>query len=168
MARKSPPVWRIPFLNLRVLEWALVAGIIFSLMNLYTYQTTKLQGQAELSAIKMTLGVLRTALVLEHLKNHVSPGHDSDTELQRNPFELLEIRPANYLGEATPAQAAAAAPGSWVFDPECVCVGYRPIYAEWFDSASGSPWAWFLVRGGPDALQISAKETYVWQGEALN
>ncbi len=160
--------WKGSFLSLRVLEWSLVAGLILVLTLAFVRQVRVLQGQAELSAIQTTLGALRTAFVLDHLQNKVLSGTPAVGLAPHNPFELLPRHPVNYRGEMTPAEAAAAPAGSWVFDPVCACVGYLPIYAQWFDSPSGDIMAWYRVSGAPGPLQLTAKENYVWQGHTLN
>lgn len=65
-------------------------------------------------------------------------------------------------------QAATVPAGSWVFDPLCTCVGYVPIYAQWFDSSSGDVMAWYQVSGAPGPLQLTPKEAYVWQEQVMN
>jgi len=157
-----------PFLSLRMIEWSLVAALIVVLALVFMHKVRVLQGQAELSAIKTTLGALRTALVLDHLHLSVAADRANVALLQRNPFELLQRRPPNYLGELSRAQADAAPDGSWVFDPVCVCVGYRPLYAEWFDSPNGEPLAWYQLSGDAGPWQLTAKEAYVWQGQGMD
>lgn len=92
---------------------------------------------------------LRTAFVLDFLHKKVATGNSPVTLIQRNPFELLERRPVNYFGEVSSAEAGAVPTGSWVFDPVCACVGYLPIYAQWFDSRNGDIMAWYQVSGAP-------------------
>lgn len=151
-----------------MVEWLLLALLIVVLLLLFSREARLVQGQAERAAVKATLGALRTALVLDHLQRQVARGKSSVASVQHNPFELLQRRPLNYLGERSAAQALAAPAGSWVFDPLCTCVGYVPIYAEWFDSPSGELMAWYQIRGAPGPLQLVAKEAYGWQGERLN
>jgi len=126
-----------------------------------------MQGQGELSAVKATLGALRTTLVIHHVQQRVAAVPSTVALAQRNPFELLQRRPLNYRGKMNREQAALAPAGSWVFDSDCVCVGYRPIHSQSFESPSGDPAAWFEVVGAPGPLQIMAKERYVWQGEVV-
>lgn len=151
-----------------MIEWSLVAALIAVLALVFMHQVRVLQGQAELSAVKTTLGALRTALVLDHLQRSVAAGGASVVLLQRNPFELLQRPPPNYRGELSRAQAETAPDGSWVFDPVCVCIGYRPLYAEWLDSPSGEPLAWYQLSGEAGLWQLTAKEAYFWQGQVLN
>jgi hypothetical protein len=152
------------------MEWSLLAGVIVMLALVFAHQVRVVQGQAELAAVKTTLGALRTALVIDYLQKKVASESSSVAFAQRNPFELLQRQPVNYLGEMTRAAAAAAAApaGSWVFDPVCACVGYLPIYTQWFDSPSGDAIAWYQVSGAPGPLQLTAKQAYVWQGQVMN
>lgn len=150
------------------MEWSLVAGVIVVLALIFAWQVRMLQGQAELSVVRTTLGALRTALVIDYLQKKVASGNSSAALTQRNPFELLQRRPVNYFGEMTAVEAVPVPAGSWVFDPVCICVGYLPIYAQWFDSPSGEAMAWYQVSGEPGPLQLTAKEAYVWQGQVMN
>lgn len=168
MAKDRLYPWKRPLLSLRMVEWSLLAGLILVLTLIFVHQMRVLQGQAELSAVKTTLGALRTAFVLDHLHNEVAARTSPVGLAQHNPFELLQRHPVNYRGEMTPAEAAAAPAGSWVFDPVCTCVGYLPMHAQWFDSPSGDVMAWYRVTGASGPLQLTAKENYVWQGQVLN
>jgi hypothetical protein len=151
----------------RMLEWLLVSLVILGLVYVYSRQMESMRVQVESSAIRSTLGALRTSFVLSHLKGIVKAGKSALEPIQQNPFELLEKHPANYRGEMGAEQALQAPAGSWVFDPVCVCVGYLPIWSESFESPSGERMAWFQVSG-PEPLQLTAKEAYRWQGQLIN
>ena len=164
--RTSPqpaPLW-----SARIVEWSLLAAVIVLLVLLFARHVRVLQGQAELAAVKSTLGALRTALVIDHLHQNVQSGKAPVGFTQRNPFELLQRRPVNYFGEMSALEAASAPPGSWVFDTVCVCVGYLPMYPQWFDSPSGDVLAWYQLSGAPGPLQLFAKEAYAWQDQVMN
>lgn len=150
-----------------MIEWSLVAALIVLLALVFGHKVRVVRGQAELAAVKSTLGALRTAFVIDHLHTSVA-GSESVAATQPNPFELLERRPVNYFGPISAANAATVPGGSWVFDPVCVCIGYLPIYPEWFDSPSGDVMAWYRIEGAPGPWQLTAKEAYVWQGQAMN
>lgn len=154
----------------RLLEWSLVVGVIVVLGLVFARQVRVLQGQGELAAVRSTLGALRTALVIDHLQRQVSAGRSPVVDVQRNPFKLLERPPGNYRGvfEAAELAVAPAPAGSWVFDADCDCVGYTPLYAQWFVSPSGDAMAWYRLSGEPGPSQLTAKEAYVWQDEVLN
>lgn len=165
-SRASPQ--EVPFWTLRMVEWSLLAGVIVVLVLVFARQVRVVQGQAELAAVKSTLGALRTAFVIDHLQKNVLTGQAYVALTQRNPFELLQNRHLNYLGEKTAAQAGQAPAGSWVFDTVCACVGYLPLHAQWFDSPSGDVMAWYQVSGASGVLQLTAREAYIWQGETMN
>ncbi len=158
----------VPFRSRRMVEWMIVTSVILLLVLVFARQMRVVQEQAELSTVRTTLGALRTALVINYLRKQVSSKDASVVSVQHNPFELLQRYPVNYIGEMSPEQAAVAPAGSWVFDPDCVCVGYLPFRAEWFDSPSGDSMLWYRISGAPGPLQLRAKEAYVWQGQKLN
>ena len=145
----------------------MLVGIIVVLMLVLARQVRVVQGQAELAGIRSTLYSLRTALLIDHLNKIVALEKSSLAVTQLNPFLLLQNQPLNYLGEMSAAEAAAVPVGNWVFDPVCVCVGYVPIYTQWFESPSGDVMAWFGVSGAPGPLKLTAKESYLWQGQAI-
>ncbi len=165
MQRGNAPV---PFLTRRMVEWVILAGVIVVLVLVFAHKTRVVQGQAELAAVKSTLGALRTAFVFEHLRKQAS-GEDSVVAIkQQNPFMLLEHHPANYRGEKAASQVASVPTGSWVYDPVCICVGYVPLDAQWLDSPSGGLAAWYRVSGAPGPLQLTAQEPYLWQGQRMD
>ena len=77
-----------PFWSVRIVEWSLLAAVIVLLVLLFARQVRVIQGQGELAAVKSTLGALRTALVLDHLRQNVQSGKAPVGFTQRNPFEL--------------------------------------------------------------------------------
>ena len=168
MAVGRTSYWQAPGSRRSLAEWLLVALVIVVLALWFTRATRALQGQAERAAVKATLGALRTALVLDHLEKNLAAGQSSVALAQHNPFKLLQRRPLNYLGEMSAVDALAVAPGSWVFDALCDCVGYLPIDAEGFENASSERMAWYQVKGAPGPLQLVANQAYIWQGEAVN
>jgi hypothetical protein len=145
-----------------------VAGIIVVLAFVFARQVRVLQAQAELAAVRSTLGALRTALVINHLHQKVGGFSASVVNMQRNPFEVLAHRPVNYLGAMSASQVLGVPAGSWVFEPVCDCVGYVPLYSQWFVSPSGDVMAWYRLSGEAGPLQLTAKEAYAWQGEVMN
>jgi hypothetical protein len=151
-----------------MVEWSIVALAVLLIVLVFVRQMRVVEGQTELSAIKTTLAALRTSFVLDHLRKSAAFEDTSSASAQHNPFELVQRYPSNYLGEMGPAQAELAPSGTWVFDPDCVCVGYLPIWGEWFDSPSGDLMVWFRVTGATGPLQLEPKEIYQWQGQLLN
>ena len=166
MATDPASVHELPAWS-RLVEWSILIGVIVVLMLVLARQVRVVQGQAELAALRSTLNALRTALLIDHLHKSVAPVNSTVAMPALNPFALLQQPPTHYLGEMTAAEAELAPAGSWVFDPVCVCVGYLPIYAQWFDSPSGATMAWYQLGGDSGPLHLTAKEAYVWQGQAM-
>lgn len=168
MAADARQAGSAPYLNVRLVEWSLVAMLIMGLVLVFLHQVRVVQRQAELAAVRTTLGALRTAMVLQHVQQRVAQPGQSVVELQRNPFELLQRRPANYAGVMRSAELAGLPPGNWVFEVECGCVGYLPADATEFDSPSGELIAWYRLERGAGPLQLTPKEAYFWQGQLMN
>ena len=149
-------------------EWGLLTLVIVVLIVVLGREIRQVRGQAERAAIQTTLGVLRTALVVEHLRQAVDAGRGAVAVAQRNPFQLLQSVPPNYAGEYGALELSGVAQGRWVFDADCACVGYQPMYPEWIDSPKDIGVLWFRISAPPGPLQISAQDRYVWQGQPLN
>jgi hypothetical protein len=131
-------------------------------------QSHALQAQAELAAVQSTLGALRTSLVIEHLQKAVHTDQGVVAGLQQNPFLVLRSLPANYAGEVARADIAGMSAGSWVFDRECVCIGYLPLNPGSLEPSTDPAVLWYRVGGAPGPLQITAEQAYLWQGQAVN
>jgi hypothetical protein len=127
-----------------------------------------LLAQAEVAAVQSTLGSLRTALVIAHLQKVVQAGQGVVVDLQQNPFKILQGVPANYAGEVGRSDLAGVVGGSWVFDKECVCIGYVPMNAESLEPKVQPAVLWYRISGAPGPLQITATESYRWLGQAVN
>jgi hypothetical protein len=149
----------------RVLEWGALLAVVLALAFLFFRQVRVVQGQAELAGIKSTLGALRTAFVLGHLKQAVSVSSADATQAQRNPFLLLERLPSNYAGEASAGVDDSQPTGSWMFDPRCVCVAYIPQNPEWLELPASA--LWFRIETGTSPFRIEPSQVYVWQGEPI-
>jgi hypothetical protein len=150
----------------RLLEWGLALLVVLSVAVYFGREFRYVQGQAELAAVKTTLGALRTALLLDHLKNAVD-GPRTNASVQTNPFLLLAPVPANYVGLLSEAKGKPLQPGNWVFDAYCRCIGYEPLYAYALNTPSSSAGLWFQVSAPPGPLQITAMQAYRWQDQAL-
>lgn len=148
-----------------MVEWSILALLIFSMAGVMGQKLRVVQAQAELAAVKSTLGALRTAFVLAHLQRKPTSGGNVE---QHNPFELLERRPINYHGQLPVAASETIPAGAWAFDPVCDCVGYRPMATEWFESPNEDFIAWYQVTKTTGPLQLISRENYLWQGQPLN
>lgn len=152
----------------RGLEWSLLLIVVLLVAGFYVREFRFVQGQGEAAAVKTTLGALRTALLMDHLKGVVD-GTAAARPAQANPFALLAQLPANYAGvrdrHTAPAPQQA---GSWVFDADCHCIGYLPLYPQGLNTPTDAPALWFRVSKPPGPLQIRAMQHYVWQGQVLD
>lgn len=150
----------------RLVEWGLTLLIILLASAYFGREFRYVQGQGELAAVKTTLGALRTALLLDHLKNAID-GTDKTQPPQTNPFLLLAPVPANYAGELSENKAKPLKPGTWVYDAYCRCIGYEPLYAYALNTAADTSGLWFRISAPPGPLQIKAMQPYRWQDQAL-
>ena len=145
--------------------------LVIVLAAVFAHQVRELRGQAELAQIKSTLGALRTALVVAHLEANVAstrPQGGAVVQAQRNPFAALQQSPPNYAGLANPEALATLPGGSWVFDPECRCIGYRPTEAAWLQAPAGAAALWFRVATSAGPLQITPLQAYIWMGQRVD
>jgi hypothetical protein len=153
----------------RTVEWGVAALLVAALVVVFMKYMRDVQAQGEYAAVRTTLGALRTALVIEHLRRSADPTVDkSMVKSMKSPFELLDHLPANYAGIVDAKQPQSIPVGSWVYDPACPCVGYRPLTDDWLDSPSGELIAWYALSGSPGPLQLTAREHYRWQEHVLD
>ncbi len=152
----------------RMVEWGILAAVVLVLMGIFGHYVRVIQGQGERAAVVSTLGSLRTALVIDHVQRAAKAGAADPLGAPPNPFLALQTRPVNYSGEMSAAQAVLAPAGHWVFDPQCVCVGYAPQDPAWHSAASGVAVLWFKVSSGPGPRVLTAQAPYVWQGTELH
>ena len=153
--------WRRP------VEWLAMALLLLVLIGTFVHYSRFVQSQAEVAAIKSTVGALRTALVVEHLRRQVAVGSEPQSS-GANPFKLLGKAPTNYIGELSRAQTDATLQGVWVYAPDCPCVGYRPRDDQALDSPVADPFIWFEVVGGDGLLQLKAREVYRLNDELID
>ena len=165
--RAWPAVPEVTFWSLRMTQWLILTLLVSAVGFWFSRQVYAVKGQAELAAVRTTLGVLRTVFVLEHLRNAVHDPAANVVPTQRNPFDLVQSRPANYWGAIPPAQLLDVPAGQWFFETGCGCVGYKPFHAEWLDSPNSDTVAWYRVSQPPGPLQLNPLEPYRWQGEPL-
>jgi len=159
---------RTSFWRNRAFEWGVLGVSTIALVGIFGHKMQVVRGQAELAAVKSTLGALRTALVIDHMHSVISPSHTSHSNSGKNPFDLLERQPANYLGTITNIIPLDAPTGSWVFDAVCRCVGYVPTNVGWIESPAGAQAMWFKVTGAQKPFLITPTERYVWQGLTID
>ena len=150
----------------RLTEWALVTLVLVALIWVFGRQVRAVQSQSERAAVQSTVGVLRTALVVDHVTQQARGAANRAAPL--NPFLLLKTVPTNFAGVGSMANADAMVLGAWVFDAECACIGYRLLYPEALEEPEGAQTVWFRIGGPAGALQVQPLTRYVWQGQVLN
>lgn len=158
---------RQALLGSRLVEWGILAVTILLLAGAFGFYAFRVQGQAERAAVISTLGALRTALVVDHLQQAVnSPA--TAAPLDRDPFDTLARLPTNYAGRRSGKQLENVADGQWVFDPVCVCVGYKPLHREWLETSGTDALLWFQVITGAGGIrELQAQGSYLWQGQPV-
>jgi hypothetical protein len=156
---ESAPLW-----SRRLTEWSLLVLVLGVVVWAFGHQVRVVQGMGERAAVQSTLGAVRTALVIDHMQTSMRSADTGNAVRQNNPFLLLRSSPANYAGNTTRADMEAVAPGSWVFDPDCVCIGYRLLYPQWLESPVGAEGVWFRIESTAGPLQVTPLERYLWQG----
>ena len=170
MAALRPPARPAPVWGARLTEWGVVLALVIVLAAVLGNQWREVRAQAELAQVQSTLGALRTALVVAHLKAAVDDARQDNQSaalVPRNPFAVLQQPPPNYAGLADPQRLAALPDGSWVYDPGCGCIGYSPLEASRLDAPKNAGALWFRVGATAGPPQITAQQAYVWMGQAV-
>jgi len=142
-----------------------VALVLLALGFAFEREIRSLQAQSERVFVTSTVATLRTALVLNRLTQELHP--ENASLLVKNPFLLLQQLPTNYAGEMPMRDIYRVAPGSWIFDPDCRCVGYRLLYPEWLEPRQEVGAIWFQIGkiGGNPSLTPQAN--YAWLGTPI-
>ena len=149
----------------RFFEWPLLLFLVGVIVWALLDKVRDLQSAAELGAFRYSLGALRVGLALDQMRERIGPPRPSGVE--PNPFLLLAQPPIGYIGERSVVDVAAGAvaPGAWFFDRRCPCVGYRLRDEQrLFAASGGSVMLFSLVPPGI----LTARETYVWRGQAID
>ena len=153
----SSPLW-----SRRLTEWCLFALILLGLGFAFQREIRSLQGQSEKVFVWSTLASLRTALVLNRLARQLRP--EDASLIEKNPFLLLQQLPPNFAGEVRMRDVYRVAPGSWVFDRDCPCVGYRLLYPEWLEPTQEVGVIWFRLGNTAGPPTLSPVADYLWFG----
>lgn len=162
MARAPTPYLPSPLWSRRLTEWCLVALVLLGVGFAFEREIRSLQGQSERVFVLSTVASLRTGLMLNRLAREVRPSDQS--LVQKNPFRLLQQLPPSYLGEMPMRDISRVAPGSWIFDPTCHCVGYRLLYPEWLKPAQELGAIWFRIGKNEGVPSLTPLDDYRWLG----
>jgi len=146
----------------RVLEWGIVVLVVVVLLWAFERQTRVVRAQAESVAARSTLNALRLSMTVGQ---RTPTGALRMPALPFNPFTLFQVLPGNFAGERAKSDADDVPPGSWVYDPDCGCVGYRLLFPEWLESGGGA--IWFRMDSSADGVQLVPLAEYVWLGQRI-
>lgn len=159
---------RHPHLRERALEWGLILAVVLAIVGYFGREYRALQAQAELAAVQTTLGSLRTTLVIDHLQRNLQASQGlAPKPLQFNPFVVARAS-ANYAGEMSMSRIVDVPAGTWIFDRDCVCIGYRPINPQGLEPEANPQALWYKIDAPSGVLEIRALADYRWQGLRVN
>ncbi|KAB8061330.1 type II secretion system protein [Janthinobacterium violaceinigrum] len=98
-------------------ELAVVASVFAILVAVFLNRASHYQQQAQQVAVAQMLGVLRTSLRVQVLHLYLADHRDRLPALARqNPFDWLDDKPANYLGEFAQPDLEKLPTGNWLYD----------------------------------------------------
>ena len=162
MARTGP-VW-----GARMVEWCILTLVLLGFVWFFGQHVRRIHSQAERAQVLSTLGALRTAMVLSHLQAEV-PGSGKPLVApdSANPFDALGYRLPNYGGEVSARDVGAVPSGQWVYDAQCGCIGYKPLYLDWLESRENLEALWFQRRSLGAVGVLVPLDRYVWQGQLV-
>ena len=152
----------------RMVEWCVLAVLVLVFAGFTAQHVLDLKGQTERAAVLSTLGAIRTALVIDHLQRVTSREVTGQSAAPANPFLTLQKPPPNYRGEMAVLEALEVPPGSWVFDPQNLSIGYMPQDPHWYDDNTGTRILWFRTDQGPGPRALLPLAPYVWRGVLVN
>lgn len=167
LARAPSHLLASPIWSLRVIEWGVVALVLTGLIWALEHESRAVRGQGEKVAIRATLASLRAALVIDELLGQVRQPAANGTPTTKNPFTLLQAVPPNYAGNLAMRDIYSVPSGSWVFDPECGCVGYRLLYPQWLEPAQVADAIWFRIGAPAVGQTLIPLADYHWFGQRL-
>lgn len=150
-----------------MLEWTILALVVLVFAGVFGRYAQRVHSQAERAAVLSTLGALRTALVVGPLQQQVQAAVPAPAAHSVNPFNALERYPVTYAGLVQGRDVGAVAPGQWVFDAQCGCIGYKPLYLDWLDSREHLDALWFQRRGSGSATFLVPLDRYVWHDQVV-
>ncbi|MYM34573.1 prepilin-type N-terminal cleavage/methylation domain-containing protein [Duganella sp. FT94W] len=97
-------------LTIAVIVVAILSGLL--LLRIRNFQV-----EAEHAAVKMIVSNIRSAIEITAMQAKLSSSSEDLTLLtEENPFNLLKVKPANYVGELYSPSAEEIGKGNWCFD----------------------------------------------------
>jgi len=100
-----------------LMEFGVAAAILAILTFVLLQRMQFYQGQAEQAAVAAVVANVRSSLGAKLAQRYL-PGRAVDMAAlaQQNPFDWLQSKPANYLGEFFAPNEQELEPGNWYFD----------------------------------------------------
>ncbi|UQV43522.1 type II secretion system GspH family protein [Janthinobacterium lividum] len=148
-------------------ELAVVASVFAILAAVFLNRVRDYQQQAQQVAVAQMLGVLRTSLRVQVLQLYLADQRAKMPALARqNPFDWLEDKPANYLGEFAQPDLAKLHAGNWLYDRKEQKIIYLFSNSNIFPSTGVDAVKFKVTLPGVDAdLDKLAKEPdiVVWK-----
>lgn len=145
-----------------------MAVLLLVLTLTFVHYSRAVREQAEVAAFKATVGALRTALVVDHLRQQVVSAREPGVRPDLNPFTRLSQPPSNYAGSVLRVHSRTVAPGTWIYAPDCQCVGYRPQDDASLSGLADDPLIWLALSRISGVLQLVPREKYLWYNELLD
>ena len=98
-------------------ELAVVAAVFAILVTVFLSRVSDYQQKAQQVAMAQTLGALRTSLRVQVLQLYLAGQRARLPALARqNPFDWLQDKPVNYLGEFDAPALDKLPAGNWLYD----------------------------------------------------
>jgi hypothetical protein len=135
---------RRPLTRLEAALYVVATGVLVAVLldRMLEYFEIAERATVEATVNRVNSGI-NTRLAYDRLKGRIS---DPEEWLRRNPFELVSMNPANFLGEVDRAEPSAVPPGQWVYDRGTAQLLYRPRFSRHLQTRNGSKLLRFQVR----------------------
>lgn len=150
-----------------MVEWSILVVVLLAFVWFFGQYSKRVYSQAERAQVLTTLGALRTGMVLGHLHSTVQGNSKAGVKRSANPFDALDATPPNFGGEVVGRDVASVHPGQWVFDVQCGCVGYKPLYLDWLESQEKLDALWFQQRSLGAIGVLVPLDAYIWHGQRV-
>lgn len=133
-------------------ELAVVAAVFAVLVGVFLSRVRDYQRQTQQVAMAQMLGALRTSLRVQALQLHLAGQRDRLPALaSQNPFDWLQEKPPNYLGEFDAPALEKLPAGNWLYDRKEQKVIYLLSGGNIFSQASVGAVKFKVTLPGADA-----------------
>ena len=133
-------------------ELAVVATLFAILVTVFLSRVSDYQQKAQQVAMAQTLGALRTSLRVQVLQLYLAGQRARLPALARqNPFDWLQDKPVNYLGEFDAPALDKLPAGNWLYDKKEQKVIYLLSNGNIFSHTSVGAVKFKVILPGADA-----------------